>query len=284
MYDFLIFYQYGQSLWRGEYRSLYPLPLAGYSALWGFLPLPYSMAAFFLLNLALFVSIFKRKSLMWMFYAPAVQVFIEGQLDIQSLWLLMRGTPVALALMTLKPQVFVALGLPKLLSDRKLWPGFLKWFAVLYLPVTLARPTWMLEWFRQMDDGRVAANNSASLWSLLSFTPPYWIYLAVFGVVLLLAVKRPHFSALLLAFNPAIRSTAYTVIAGPQAANGAWLLIPLSWVCLAWSRYVGVEWPFGVLGVGAALLHSAAWTRVARPNLLRLYARARKVGEEHRGG
>jgi hypothetical protein len=262
MYDVLTFFRpWGEALWHGQYTPQYPLPMVGFFAFLALLPPPVAVGLVFALNLILFVVLFKRKAAGWLFYVPVLMIFNEGQLEFIFFWLILTGTPAALALATLKPQLFI-FALPKLAADRKLWPKFLLWLAVLYLPITLIRPTWIAEWLNNVrGEGRLSNNDSASLWSLLPFHPPTIFYVFVLGVLAVVIIKRPDWKGVLAAFYPVMRPYDYLLATGTEAS--AWL-IPLSWVCVIWGYHWTVNpWPFAFLGIATTALAKLKWP--ARP-------------------
>lgn len=215
--DFAQLYQSGADLWRGQYTGLYPLPMNGLFALLSLLPYRVALYTVMFGGLALFVAVLRRRALVWLWFYPVLSGVLLGQIDLIFFWLLRWASPVALALMTLKPQLF-PLALPALLSDRAKWKPFVLACVALYGPVTLARPTWIMEWLRQCNDGRLDWQWSTSLmaWPLI-------------GVAILLAVsafRRLDWRAIFWTCNPTLRWYDFGLMAG-----GSLWLIPASWAC-----------------------------------------------------
>jgi len=234
--DFTVLYQTGKDLWNGLYTGLYPLPANGLFALWALFPEWATLAALLITSLALFVAVFKRKALLWVFYVPVLQVLWMGQIDLLSLWLLAHFSPVSLALLTLKPQLFI-LAIPLLLKRKELWKPFVAWCAVLYVPITLVRPTWILEWIRQMNDGRLSSV-SDSFWQVP--------LLAIIVLVTLIVTRKISFNVLYWCFNPTLRWYDFSLLAGKS-----YWLIPASWIIVWFSqqRQPDLYWTYALLGL-----------------------------------
>lgn len=233
-WDLLDFCLYGRMLLHGQYYARYPLPTLGAFALLGLLPDWLALIVLDSLSFLAFISVFKRRALLWLLYVPVIEVFAYGQVDLIAFWLLKHASPVSLALLTLKPQLF-PFAIPTLIKNRNMWKPFAFWCGVLYIPITLIRPGWIGEWIRGVDDGRLAAGTSASLWPVPVLAIAFCILLAI----------RFNWKALASALNPAFRTYDYVFLAG----TNTWL-IPLSWVTLwLWKSVVGRAWPVALLGV-----------------------------------
>lgn len=241
--DFNALYDSGVVLWRGQYTGLYPLPINGLFALLALFPRPVAFALLSFVGLALFVATFRRRALVWIFFEPVLAGLWQGQLDLIWLWLLRRGSPVALALMTLKPQLF-PLAIPALVSDRSKWRPFTLACLVLYGPVTLIRPTWPLEWMRQLNDGRLNWYGSSTI-----------LGNPIVGFVALLAVAalvRLDWRAVFWSCNPTIRWYDFALLSG-----GSPWLIPLSWILWGITQMVyGNPSPLAFLGLADLVLRS----------------------------
>ena len=239
--DFAQLYQSGDDLWRGQYTGLYPLPTNGLFALLALLPYRVAITLITFAGLALFVAMFRRRSFVWLLFQPVVSTLMLGQIDLIWLWLLRHGSPVALALMTLKPQLF-PLAIPALLADRAKWRPFALACLMLYGPVTIIRPSWPMEWLRACNDGRLEWYGSTTiLWNPL------------IGFVALLAVAalvRLDWRAVFWACNPTLRWYDFTMLAG-----GSLWLIPLSWVLFVATQGLGGNpGPIAFLGIADLLL------------------------------
>ena len=247
--DLQAFYDSGHALLGGQYVSLYPLPIVVLFALLSLLPMPLLLALVLGSSIVILVIMFKRRALLWLFFAPILQTFALGQLTIIWLWLLRRASAWSLALLTLKPQLAI-LALPLLIRRHALWKPFAMWMAVLYVPVTLIRPSWPIEWIAQINDGRLNGTSS-SLWPV----PVLVLGLALFIVwtyrrrkhrgVTLGASGVNLWPSLATTLNPAIRAYDYAMLTGMSL----WL-IPLSWIGVAGMWLTGSAWPMAIVGVG----------------------------------
>lgn len=239
--DFNALYDSGIALWHGQYTGLYPLPANGLFALLALLPRQSAFALAMFVGLTLFVVTFKRQALLWMFFQPILASLWLGQLDLIWLWLLRQASPVSLALLTLKPQLF-PLALPALLSDRSKWRPFALACLGLYGSATIIRPTWPLEWLRQCNDGRLDWVGSTTI-----------LAQPMIGIVLLLVASvlmRLDWRAVFWSCNPTLRWYDFTLLAG-----GSLWLIPLSWLAWGLTQMVyGNPWPVALLGLADLVL------------------------------
>ena len=245
--DFQAFIDSGYALLNGQYVSQYPLPAVVLFALLSLFSSPFLLVLLIGISIIILVAMLKRRALLWIFFAPVLQTFALGQLTIVWLWLMHHASAWSLALLTLKPQLAI-LALPVLIRRRELWKPFAAWIAVIYVPVTLIRPTWPIEWFWQINDGRLNGTSS-SLWP---------VPLLAFGILILLAFLRydrtggMSWPSLATVFNPAIRAYDYAMLTGMSL----WL-IPLSWIGVAGMWATGSAWPMAIVGVGAMVLGMA---------------------------
>ena len=264
--DLQAFVDSGNALLNGQYISQYPLPAVIIFALFALLPAPALLAFVLGSSVVLLVSMFKRRALAWIFFAPVLQTLALGQLTIFWLWLLRRASPLSLALLTLKPQLAI-LALPLLARRRELWRPFALWMAVIYVPTTLLRPSWPIEWIQQINDGRLNGTSS-SLWTV----PVLALGFALFVVwtyrktlrrvkpvrIALGAVGRSAWPSLATVLNPAIRAYDYAMLTGlslyPEKRGMLWL-IPLSWIAVAAMWLTESAWPMAIVGVGALVLN-----------------------------
>lgn len=249
--DFEQMYQSGLDLWRGQYTGLYPLPINGLFALLALLPYPVALALISFVGLALFVATLRRQALLWIAFQPILAGLWLGQLDLIWLWLLRWSSPVSLALMTLKPQLF-PLAIPALLSHREMWRPFALACLGLYGPVTLIRPSWPLEWLRVANDGRLVWYGSTSV-----LGNPIVGFAALLAVA---ALVRLDGRAVFWSCNPTIRWYDFALMAGGSLPlgnpRGLWL-IPASWMLFVATQVVGGNpGPVALLGlVDLALRH-----------------------------
>ncbi len=175
--DLQAFLDSGRALLRGQYISFYPLPAVVIFALFALLPVPVLLALVLGGSVVLLVVMFKRRALAWIFFAPVLQTFALGQLTLGWLWLLRSASPLSLALLTLKPQLAI-LALPLLIRKRELWKPFAGWMAVIYVPVTLIRPTWPIEWYWQITGDRLSSTSS-SLWEVPILAAAFLLFVLV---------------------------------------------------------------------------------------------------------
>lgn len=231
----------GRELWQGQYAGSYPLPMNAVFALLALLPRWLALALAMFVGLALFVTLFRRQALLWLFFQPVLAGLWLGQFDLIWLWLLRHASPVSLALLTLKPQLF-PLALPALLSDRTKWRPFILACLALYVPVTIIRPMWPLEWLHQANDGRLGWTGSTTILN----TP-------IIGFALLLAASaltRLDWRGVFWSCNPTLRWYDFTLLVG----GNLWL-VPLSWAAWGLTQVIGGNpWPVGLLGLADLIL------------------------------
>lgn len=239
--DFDQFYNSGADLWRGVYSGLYPLPVNGLFALLALLPRQVALMLVTFVGLALFVATFKRQALVWIFFQPVLAGLWLGQLDLIWLWLLRQASPVALALMTLKPQLF-PLALPTLLADHTKRKPFALACLALYGPITIIHPTWLLEWLHQCNDGRLDWAGSTTILAqpVIGFS----------ALLVVAALMRLDWRAVFWSANPTIRWYDFTLL-----ADGSLWLIPLSWLAWGMTQAMhGAPWPIALLGLADLML------------------------------
>jgi hypothetical protein len=239
--DLIDLFKYGQMLLHGEYFPRYPLPAVGLFALLSLIPIQIAYLLIVGLSIVILVSLFQRRSILWACFAPISQCLVQGQIDVLCLWLLMRASPVSLALLTLKPQLFV-FALPTLLKRRELWKPFALWCLLLWGVPTLVYPQWIGLWLGGANDGRLQGTSS-SLWPvpLLAFAL----------IVYMVLSRRPALSfrgfdwrVIASSLNPLLRSYDYTMLAG----SSVWL-VPLSWACVWIMWQIGAAWPMALVSL-----------------------------------
>lgn len=228
------FLKYGQQLLSGTYNPRYPLPMQGVFVFLSLLPRPVVIALVVGLSLLCLLHLFKRRALLWIFYAPILQCLALGNLDVIALWIMVRASPVSLALLTLKPQLFL-FALPTLYHRRELWKPFIGWCALLWGIPTLIYPQWVGQFIAGGDD-RIVAGTSASLWPV-----PFAALLLIFYMAV---SHRWQWRVIVSSLNPLLRSYDYTMLAGASA----WL-VPVSWLCVWLMWRVVAAWPMSLVGV-----------------------------------
>jgi hypothetical protein len=252
--DLWVFFQQGVSLWQGQYNSFYPLPMVGFYALLSLMPFWFVALLICGLSLIVLVAVCRYRAVAWAFYPPFILGFVVGQPDMLFVGLYAIGSPVALALMTLKPQLLV-FALPKLARfTRAEWKRFLFWVSVLYVPATLVMPSWPVLWMRAVlyGDARLSNSTSASFWA----EPVLFLLLLPLVLLLLRRSLNPH--ALVLSLNPALRDYDYSLLLG----RSLWL-IPAGWAILLLKRalygydFVAGQYWWSLLGIVAVLTDPA---------------------------
>lgn len=234
MSDYLAFYDSAVLLGSGIYKSLYPLPFVYFT-------MPITQLSPFvgyillsIISIVLLVIKLKRSALLWIFYVPLLQTIYLGQVDVVFWFLLESKNPYLWALASMKPQFlpFIVYNLYK--SRKDIWK-FIIGMLLLYAPFFIIRPMWVMEWTRQLDDGRLGNNNSAS----------FWAFGGLFLLLLpLLIIKAKNYKGLFLSLNPAVRPYDYSLLIG-----GHLLLIPLSWILMIISNQIQADWLISLLGV-----------------------------------
>lgn len=233
------FIRFGTALLNGTYLPRYPLPTQGIFVVLALLPRPIDIALIVAGSLLALLHIFKRRAPLWCMYAPILQGLVTGNLDVLALWLMVRASPVSLALLTLKPQLFL-FALPVLLRRREMLKPFVLWCALLWGLPTLIYPQWIGQFISGASDGRIEGGTSASLWPVP--------LLALALIAFMLIARRFDWRVIVSSLNPLLRPYDYTMLAGASL----WL-IPLSWLCvwLMWQVYAA--WPMAL--VSLVLLH-----------------------------
>jgi hypothetical protein len=222
---------YGALFLAGTYFPRYPLPIYGWFVVLALLPRDLALAGLIALSLLALVVIFKRRAVLWLLYVPVLQTLALGNLDVLFLALLRHGSPVALALLTLKPQLFL-FALPDLWRRREMWRPFALWCVLLWLPPTLLFPQWIGMFIGGGDD-RIVKGTSASLWPVP--------LLALALIVFMLVARRLRWEVIASALNPLLRAYDYTILAG----RSIWL-VPASWAAWLLMWQAGAAWPMAL--------------------------------------
>lgn len=233
--DLQAFLDSGQALHAGRYDSLYPYPLVIVFFFISWIPLEWAAALVLGASLAGLVALTGRRALVWILYLPILETFALGQLSIFWLWCWRKATPWSLALLTLKPQLAI-FALPYLLTHREVRRAWLEWCALIYIPISITRPLWVLEWAQRIiggGDGRISAGTGASLWAV------DWV-IPLMLVCVILASRR---GGLAWALNPALRPYDFTLLTG----RGGLVLIPLSWLAGLGMNAMSAAWPMALL-------------------------------------
>lgn len=246
MSDFLAFCYSAHWILKGEYRSLYPLPFVYLFIPFTFIPPLWGYLILTAISIFLLVNILKRKALLWIFYVPILQVLFLGQIDIIIWWLITKKNPIGMAFATLKPHIFLIFGFPTLWKkwkerDWKFLKPFMITWLLIYVPFFIIRPMWPVEWLFQTDDGRLYANNSASMLAfpiMLIFMIPFFLeknWLEKF---------KEKWQAVLILMNPAFRPYDYSLL-----TNVSLWLIPASWITQYMANLIHADWPHVILGL-----------------------------------
>ncbi len=251
--DYAVFYQIGKEFLWGHYSalSLYPLPMVFVFALLALFPPEVGLVALLTVSIMILVSLFQWRALWWIWYIPVLQTLALGQVDVIALALLRLNTFWSLALLALKPQLFI-LAIPALWNDRALLKKTALGVALLYGLPTLIYPQWIEQWLRNVlaDDRIVSATNA-----VLTISP-----VVVFGVVAgLTLARRWHWVTAATSFNPAIRSYDYALLSGVTT----WL-IPVSWLAWLAEATFGQWWAMGMCGVVAGVKMTLTPSRQSR--------------------
>lgn len=232
--DYFEFLRIGRLLLEGRYGGLYPLPAVGFFALLSVLPVWLGLGLLTLGSLTILVALFKWRSLLWVLFIPILQVLTLGQVDILMLGLVFVGSPISLALLTLKPQLFV-FAIPLLFKfTRKQFDEFMWWLVWLYVPITLVRPGWISEWLSN-DDGRLSYSTGSTIWAMP-------VLLAAACIIVVAHLSPTPLGWMFIA-NPLYRSYDLSLL----VLRGSVLLVPISWLLMMWSHNVGASWPFFLL-------------------------------------
>lgn len=229
------FIRYGLSLLNGSYTPRYPLPTQGIFVGLALLPRPVDIALIVIGSLLALLHIFRRRAPLWAAYAPILQGLVTGNLDVLALWLMMRASPVSLALLTLKPQLFL-FALPLLIQRREMWKPFALWCLLLWGLPTLLYPQWIGQFIGGASDGRIEHGTSSSLWPVP--------LLALALIVFMFITRRFDWRVIVSSLNPLLRSYDYTMLAGASL-----LLIPASWLCVWLMWQVSAAWPMALVSL-----------------------------------
>jgi len=260
MTDFDIFYQAARA-WAsgGQPDWLYPFPTLFLFLPFLAFPLPAAKVIWFGLSLAAVVAVFKRFSLLAVFYIPLLQCLFLGQLDPIFLPVVALPSGTGLALLTLKPQlVWLFLPIWVLTStlpqdqgsaaNRKQIVSFLAVSGLLWGLPLLLWPDYLIYW--QSRDPAQAAYVSPSLWGggYLHFG----VILIIGGLFIIKAAHTPKEKwAAVTAVNPFLNIYNLVILLPLTRGRTRLALIPLSWVVFWLTNQVGTAWPGLILTLAA---------------------------------
>lgn len=250
--DFDVFYYAARAVLAGQdpyalSGVYYPFPLFLLFAPLAALPLPAAHAAWTVIELAIFVTLLRRRALYAALFMPVVLAFLMGQLIMPLLAmfaLLRRGRleGIATAWLLVKPQLVILL-LPWLFfrwwkHDRRqfLVCGGI-WGALLAASFVI-QPGWVQSWWAVSGE-RLRTPFSPSLWGALSFLPNWGWLIAASAVAagfLVWAYRRKDFDILCvvnLLVNPVIVSYDLTILTLFVRPLWMWVVLTL----LSWSAF-----------------------------------------------
>lgn len=241
--DFAQIYGWAGEVWRGNYVGQYPFPLIVLLAPITLLPLDVVAILWLIAMLVALVLVLRRASLYWVFFVPFLQVLFLGQLD-PLFWLVYRSKrPWLWALLTLKPQLLLAV-VPRIFASRRSLSEFLAGVVALHLPFLLMRPAWPAEWIAFLSaygQNRLTRVPDATSSGTIMFSA--WVLPFAAALLALFLLRRANWEGILFLANPALLPYDYSLLMGRVSK----LIIPLSWIALwaAWQVHAG--WPYALL-------------------------------------
>ena len=241
--DFALIYRWAGEIWQGKYVGQYPYPLILLLAPISLLPLDVVAVLWLITMVVAVVLVLRRESLYWVFFVPFLQVLFLGQLD-PIFWLIYRSKrPWLWALLSLKPQLLLAV-LPRLFASRRSLSEFLAGVIVLHLPFLLIRPAWPAEWITFLstyEQNRLTRVPDATSSGAIMFSA--WVLPFAAALLALFLLRRANWEGILFLANPALLPYDYSLLMGRISK----LIIPLSWIALwaAWQVHAG--WPYALL-------------------------------------
>lgn len=260
-FDYMYFWSIGKALLDGlnpyDIRgSFYPPATTMAFAILALVPFNLSFGLFLTGNIAWFVHAFKRRSLGWLFFMPAIFMFTGGQNDFfffALIPLLRRKdwtSVVAATLLTLKPQIAIII-LPWFLvrwlrDDPRLISKFIALSLILHTAPVFFRPDIYSEWLPSMALGMDHKAGGIGIWQLNGILPTWIIALsALLMVVLGLLSNEKVGRTLLLIANPVL--TWYDAVFLMDTTPW-WILTPLSIAAFAIAYfYTGNNGPYIIL-------------------------------------
>lgn len=241
--DFSQIYGWAGEIWRGNYVGQYPYPLMVLLAPITLLPLDVVAILWLIAMLVVLVLVLRRASLYWVFFVPFLQVLFLGQLD-PLFWLIYRSErPWLWALLTLKPQLLLAV-VPRIFASRRSLSEFLAGVVALHLPFLLIRPAWPTQWMAFLStygQNRLTRVPDATSSGTIMFSA--WVLPFAAALLALFLLRRANWEGILFLANPALLPYDYSLLMGRVSK----LIIPLSWIALwaAWQVHAG--WPYALL-------------------------------------
>lgn len=168
--DFYLIYDWVKSTIMGNaYIGYYPYPF--YLFFSPILLIPKEIAAYIWLAVSIIILVFalKRKAIAALFYYPLIFHMYYNQVTIFFWGLYLTDNPIAIGLMSLKPQLLI-LALPKLINwfknDIQKFIKFCITVIGIYIPSLILRPSWPMEFIKNQFLGNRTKEVSPSLWAV----------------------------------------------------------------------------------------------------------------------
>lgn len=233
--DYLTILAWAENLRNGSYFAYYPIPFIYFFQIFTFLPKDIGALVFLGLTIVLLVDVLKRDIFRWLLFTPLLVHLEYGQVSVIFWWLYKRSTPWSLALMTMKPQLFV-LALPRLLqwvkNDRFKVVQFVFYLVMLWVPFFIIRPNWVQEWIAGLGfNDRVGdMQNSISFFLHPEMLITYIIFLLVFSRYV---SQKDLWSFALVPINLAMRFYDLVFLMGKKTSNSIILVAGvIAWISL----------------------------------------------------
>lgn len=222
--DFWVMLDWARELWHGQYNySLYPPTALIFYFPFLFLEPSIALSIFLCLSAIFFVVTFGKKAIYWITFIPAFQTLLLAHPDIIFVFLLKKRSPLTLALLTLKPVLFLV-GIPDVLAfSLKNKLRFLFYILILYIPSFIFVKNWPEIYIRNiLNNGLYDERFSA-----IGFLSDNILLSSVIILILFIFLNRDNFRYLLMlviSFS-FFMSYNYVLFTGTN-----WIFIPLSWL------------------------------------------------------
>lgn len=258
MYDFLIFYNSGQSILNGispytifDFNS--PIFLALFFAPFSLLPLGVSYAIFLSANLLIAWKLLNKRIIWGLLFFPFLFSLFVGQIDFLFAGLILIGSPWTIALALVKPQLaFVVIPWMITSFSKKDWQKAIISTSAFIGISFILQPTWLKEWFATQPTFEFFSSHSSNVyWLLPQINSSLRSSLTIIGALVILPLgfvlkNRRDSWAILHTFGPLTNIYSPTVLIewiGPIEVVLSWLAV----LIVGGNIHVGM--PFFLIGI-----------------------------------
>jgi hypothetical protein len=236
-YDFYVIYDWAQKLFMDNtYIGYYPYPFYMLFGWLTYIPREIAAIVWVSISIIILVAVMKRKAILYLFYYPLIFHVYYNQTSMIFWGLFIIGSPLSIAFMTLKPQLFL-LTIPKLIQWFRTEPNkfyrTIIYIIFIQLPFLLMRPMWPIEFINNQFTGLRIKEVSPSLWAM-PFLLVIWIVIVY--TIRNWLTKNDLWAVAILPINPFIKFYDFVFLLNNKTSIGL-LLVSFGIVFIAMNTH-----------------------------------------------